>query len=313
MWPKSKASSNSSSLLLKQHQGRKESLLYHFSREKLVEKTLFACAISSTLAIATITIFIFYSGLPLILKVGFRDFVLNSQWLPMQGIFGIFPMIIGSIMVTFGALVLAVPLGLGGAIFLAEFAPHRVALFLRPAIQLMAGIPSVVYGFWGLITLVPLLRSIFGGSGFSALAGSNILAIMILPTVINISEDTIRSIPKTYKEGSLSLGSTHWQAVKHILLPASRQGIMAAIILGMGRAIGETMAIIMVAGNVPAMPSSFLDPVRTLTGNIVIEIGYAHGDHQLALFATSVILFVFIMILNIAVNIRFTRKVRADG
>lgn len=280
-------------------------------REKIIEKVLFASASVSILAIATITVYVFYSGLPLIFELGFRDFILNAQWRPMQGIFGIYPMIIGSIMVTVGALVLAVPLGVAGAVFLAEFAPQKMSSILRPSIQLLAGIPSVIFGFWGLITLVPLLRSVFGGSGFSALAGSIILAIMILPTIISISEDSIRSVPKHYKEGSLSLGSTHWQAVKHILLPSSRQGIITAVVLGMGRAIGETMAIIMVAGNVPAMPGSFLDPVRTLTGNIVIEIGYAYGDHQRALFATGAVLFIFIMVLTVFVNMRLFRKVKS--
>ncbi|UNC93946.1 phosphate ABC transporter permease subunit PstC [Candidatus Contubernalis alkaliaceticus] len=274
----------------------------------MVEKLLFICAITSIVAVSTITIFVFYSGLPLIFKIGIKDFIFNSTWAPMQGIFGIFPMIAGSIMVTFGALALAVPLGIGGAIFLAEFAPKFITRFLRPAIQLLAGIPSVVYGFWGLIILVPLMRNYFGGSGFSALAGSIILAIMILPTIVNISEDAILSVPNEYKEGSLALGSTHWQTIKHVILPCARPGVITGIVLGMGRAIGETMAIIMVTGNVAAMPDSFLDPVRTLTGNVVIEIGYAYGDHQQALFATGVVLFVFIMILNILVNLKFKKE-----
>nr|WP_320415627.1 phosphate ABC transporter permease subunit PstC [Candidatus Contubernalis alkalaceticus] len=276
--------------------------------ENMVEKLLFICAITSIVAVSTITIFVFYSGLPLIFKIGIKDFIFNSTWAPMQGIFGIFPMIAGSIMVTFGALALAVPLGIGGAIFLAEFAPKFITRFLRPAIQLLAGIPSVVYGFWGLIILVPLMRNYFGGSGFSALAGSIILAIMILPTIVNISEDAILSVPNEYKEGSLALGSTHWQTIKHVILPCARPGVITGIVLGMGRAIGETMAIIMVTGNVAAMPDSFLDPVRTLTGNVVIEIGYAYGDHQQALFATGVVLFVFIMILNILVNLKFKKE-----
>ncbi len=276
--------------------------------ETLVEKILFICAITSIVAVFTITIFVFYSGLPLIFRIGVRDFIFNTTWAPMQGIFGILPMIAGSIMVTFGALALAVPLGVGGAIFLAEFAPKIITRVLRPAIQLLAGIPSVVYGFWGLITLVPLLRGYFGGSGFSALAGSIILAIMILPTIVNISEDAILSVPNSYKEGSLALGSTHWQTIKHVMLPCARPGVITGIVLGMGRAIGETMAIIMVTGNVPAMPASFLDPVRTLTGNVVIEIGYAYGDHQQALFATGVVLFIFIMFLNILVNLKIKKE-----
>ncbi len=276
--------------------------------EKIVEKVLFLCAVSSVLAVFIISFFVFYSGLPLIFRTGLGGFIFNSQWAPMQGSFGILPMIAGSIMVTLGALIIAVPLGLGGSIFLAEFAPKFVARILRPAVQLLAGIPSVVYGFWGLIILVPFLRSYFGGSGFSALAGSIILAIMILPTIVNISEDAIISIPGEYKEGSLALGATRWQTVKHVLLPCARPGVITGIVLGMGRAIGETMAVIMVTGNVASMPSSILDPVRTLTGNVVMEIGYAHGDHQQALFATGVVLFVFIMALNLLVNLRIKKE-----
>ncbi|RQD76845.1 MAG: phosphate ABC transporter permease subunit PstC [Candidatus Syntrophonatronum acetioxidans] len=278
--------------------------------ESLVEKILFLCAITSIVAVFTITFFIFYMGLPLIFRTGLNDFLLNTQWAPLRSIFGILPMIMGSVMVTLGALVIAVPLGLGGAIFLAEFAPKYITRILRPAIQLLAGIPSVVYGFWGLIILVPILRSYLGGSGFSALAGSIILAIMILPTIVNISEDSLLSVPGAYKEGSLALGATSWQTIKHVILPCARPGIITAIVLGMGRAIGETMAIIMVTGNVASMPQSFLDPVRTLTGNIVIEIGYAHGEHQEALFATGVVLFVFIMVLNILVNLRLKKEER---
>lgn len=278
-------------------------------KEKVMEKILVVCAGTSIIAVAAITVFVFYSGLPLIFKVGVKNFIFNSHWSPTNGSFGILPMIIGSAMVTFGALVIAVPLGVGGAVFLAEFAPKSISRILRPAIQLLAGIPSVVYGFWGLTTLVPLMREHFGGSGFSALAGSIILAIMILPTIINISEDAIRSIPSEYKEGSLALGATHWQTVKNVLIPYASQGLVTAIVLGMGRAIGETMAIIMVTGNAQGMPRSFMGPVRTLTGNIAMEIGYAHGDHQQALFATGVVLFIFIMVLNLMVNLRFKKKV----
>lgn len=277
-----------------------------------MEKVLFLCAVTSILAVFLITIFVFYSGLPLIFKEGITNFVLGTRWKPLEGIFGIFPMIVGSFLVTLGALVMAIPLGLGGAIFLAEFAPQRAVHLLRPAVQLLAGIPSVVYGFWGLTVLVPFLRNYFGGSGFSALAGSIILAVMILPTIVNISEDAIRSVPEHYKEGSLGLGATRWQTIKHILLPCARRGVITGVVLGMGRAIGETMAVIMVTGNVPALPQSFLDPVRTLTGNIVIEIGYAYGDHQQALFATGAVLFVFIMLLNLLINLRLKKEVLPD-
>ncbi|MCL5289920.1 MAG: phosphate ABC transporter permease subunit PstC [Firmicutes bacterium] len=203
--------------------------------------------------------------------------------------------------VTFGALIIGVPLSVGCAIFLAEIAPKQVTRVIRPAIELLAGIPSVVYGFYGLVILVPLIREIFGGRGFSILGGSVVLAIMILPTIINISEDAIRAVPKEYKEGSLALGATHWQTIKKVIVPSARSGILTAIVLGMGRAIGETMAVIMVVGNVAALPESILDPIRTLTGNIAIEMGYAAGEHSQALFATGIVLFVIIMILNFMV------------
>ncbi len=271
-------------------------------RERYVEGTLLACAMTSIVAVVVISVFVFASGLPLIIREGLGGVVLNRNWSPMQGSFGILPMIVGSGMVTVGALFLAVPAGLLGAVFMAEFAPARVANVLRPTIQLLAGIPSVVYGFWGLVVLVPFLRRIFGGSGFSAVAGAIILAIMILPTVINLSEDALRSVPREFNEGSMALGATHWQTVKNVQIPAAKQGIVTGVVLGTGRAIGETMAVIMVTGNVPGMPSSFLDPVRTLTGNIVIEMAYAHGDHMQALFATGVVLFVFIMLLNLLIS-----------
>ncbi len=276
--------------------------------ENAVKKVLFLAAITSVLAITVITFFVFHSGLPLMVRTGIREFVFGMQWRPMQGIFGIFPLVVGSIMVTLGALCIAVPLGMGGAIFLAEFAPGFIIQPMRQAIQLLAGIPSVVYGFWGLTTLVPFLRNHLGGTGFSALAGSIILAIMILPTIINISEDAIRSVPPEYKDGSLALGATHWQTVKHVLLPVATKGIIVGVVLGMGRAIGETMAMIMVTGNVTKIPGSFLDPVRTLTGNVAIEMGYAFGDHQQALFATGVVLFIFIMALNLLVNLSLRNR-----
>ncbi|MFO8059457.1 MAG: phosphate ABC transporter permease subunit PstC [Bacillota bacterium] len=271
-------------------------------QERLLEGSLLVCAMTSIVAVTIITVFVFAGGLPLIVREGLSDLVFGRVWRPLQGLFGILPMIAGSIMVTVGALVLAVPASLLGAVFMAEFAPERVANVLRPTIQLLAGIPSVVYGFWGLVVLVPFLRNFFGGSGFSAVAGAIILAIMILPTIINLSEDALRSVPREFKEGSMALGATHWQTVKHVQVPAAMQGIVTGVILGMGRAIGETMAVIMVTGNVPGMPSSVLDPVRTLTANIVIEMAYAHGDHMEALFATGVVLFVFIMMLNLSIN-----------
>jgi len=203
---------------------------------------------------------------------------------------------------------LGIPISLCCSIFLAEFAPATLRNLFRPAIQLLAGIPSVVYGFWGLLFVVPLIRDYLGGPGLSILAGSIILAIMILPTVISISEVSILALPRQYKEGALALGMTHWQTIRSVQLPAAKSGIVAAIILGIGRAIGETMAVIMVLGNAVALPRSILDPVRTLTTNIGIEMGYASGEHRQALFATGIVLFVIIMILNSAAQYIVRKK-----
>jgi phosphate transport system permease protein len=255
-------------------------------------------ALSTLSVLALITVFIFIKGVPIISKVGFFHFVFGMKWAPSQGDFGIFPMIIGSLSVTLGAAIIGVPIAICCSIFLAEFAPVKLRNIFRPAIQLLAGIPSVVYGFWGVIFIVPAIRNYLGGPGLSILAGSIILAIMILPTIISISEVTLLALPRQYKEGALALGLTHWQTIRSLLLPASKSGIVAAIILGIGRAIGETMAVIMVLGNAVAIPTSILDPVRTLTTNIGIEMGYASGEHQQALFATGIVLFVIIMLLN---------------
>jgi len=267
-------------------------------RENLSGYIFFALALSSISVLALITVFIIVQGAPFIAKYGLFDFIFGMEWAPGQEKFGIFPMIAGSLSVTIGAAVIGVPVGICCSIFLAEFAPPALRNIFRPAIQLLAGIPSVVYGFWGLIFIVPLIRNYLGGPGLSILAGSVILAIMILPTVISISEVSILALPPQYKQGALALGMTHWQAIRSVLLPAAKSGIVASIILGIGRAIGETMAVIMVLGNAVAMPSSILDPVRTLTTNIGIEMGYAAGDHRQALFATGIVLFVIIMILN---------------
>jgi len=267
-------------------------------REKLSGRIFFALAISSIAALALITVFILVKGLPIIKSVGLFKFIFGMKWAPGQGEFGIFPMIVGSVAVTLGAGLVGVPVGICCAIFLAEFAPAPLRNVFRPAIQLLAGIPSVVYGFWGLLFIVPLIRNYLGGPGLSILAGSVILGIMILPTIISISEVSLLALPRQYKEGALALGMTHWQTIKSVLLPASKSGIVAAVILGLGRAIGETMAVIMVLGNAVALPRSILDPVRTLTTNIGIEMGYAAGEHQQALFATGIVLFLIIMLLN---------------
>jgi phosphate transport system permease protein len=267
-------------------------------KEKIIEKILLLVALSSIAVLGLITFFIFEQGLPLIWKIGPKAFILGQQWIPSKGLFGIFPMIVSSFWVTIGALSLGIPLGLACTIFLCEWTPPSVGTVLRPAIQLLAAIPSVIYGFWGLVVLVPLVRNYLGGPGLSILSGSVILGFMILPTIISISEDSLKALPPSYKAGALALGATHWQTIWRVLIPAAKSGIVASIILGMGRAIGETMAMIMILGNAVKMPTSFLDSARTLTTNIGIEMGYASGDHRQALFATGVILFIIIMLLN---------------
>ncbi|MFZ5644215.1 MAG: phosphate ABC transporter permease subunit PstC [Bacillota bacterium] len=271
--------------------------------EKSIERLLLASAVTAIFIVLLICLFIFIEGLPVIKKYGIIHFIAGKHWHPGDDTFGLLSMIVGSVYVTIGSLVIGVPLGIGCAIFLAEIAPRKITRFIRPVIELLAGIPSVVYGFYGLVVLVPLIREIFGGRGFSVLAGSIVLAIMILPTIINISEDSIRAVPREYKEGSFALGATHWQTIKKVILPTARSGIITAIVLGMGRAIGETMAIILVTGNVALIPGSILEPVRTLTANIAIEMGYAAGDHASALFMTGIVLFAFIMILNFLVTL----------
>lgn len=267
-------------------------------QEKAISAVLTAIAFSAILGLAIITVFIFKEGLPLILRVGGRDFFLSSDWEPKEGHFGIFSMIVGSLMVTFGAMGVGVVFSIGLAIVLTQFSPPGLTAVLKPVIELLAGIPSVVYGFMGVVTLVPLIRDYLGGPGLSVLAASIVLGIMVLPTVTSISIDALRAVPRPYWEGSIALGATRWQTTHMVMLKAARSGIVAAIILGMGRAIGETMAVIMIAGNALEIPHSILDPVRTLTSNIALEMGYASGQHRQALFATGVTLFVIIMILN---------------
>ncbi len=280
-------------------------------KEKLIGAALAATAFTAIAGLALITAFIFKEGLPLMMKVGLGKFILSSDWYPREGQFGIFPMIVGSLAVTAGAMVIGVVFGVGVAILLTQFCPPRLVGLLKPAIELLAGIPSVVYGFIGVVVLVPFIRERLGGSGLSVLAASVVLGVMVLPTVISISVDALQAVPRPYYEGSLALGATEWQTAHMVMLRAARSGIVAAVILGMGRAIGETMAVIMVAGNTIALPTSLLSPVRTLTSNIALEMGYAAGDHRRALFATGVVLFVLIMTLN-TVALALSRR-RAQG
>ncbi|MSP15783.1 MAG: phosphate ABC transporter permease subunit PstC [Myxococcales bacterium] len=270
--------------------------------EKVVERSLLLVAMSSVAILLLITVFIFREGGPLLVQVGLGNFF-SGAWDPQHDQYGIALMVVGSFAVTSGALLIGVPFGIACAIVLAEMAPPRARSILKPAIEVLAGIPSVVYGFMGIVVLLPMIRTHIGGPGASALAGSIILGIMVLPTVIGISVDALQAVPRSYREASLALGATQWQTIRRVVLPAARSGIVAAVILGMGRAVGETMAVIMVAGNSVQMPHSPLDSVRTLTANIALEMGYAAGDHRAALFATGIVLFVIIMILNTLANL----------
>lgn len=269
-------------------------------KERGIGVLLLATAFGALVVLALIAYFIFQAGVPLIAKVGLWQFLSGTEWNPTAKPpqFGILPMIVGSLWLTVGSLVIGVPLGLAVAIFMVELAPPRLATMMRPAIQLLAGIPSVIYGFIGLTLLAPLVRSAFGGPGLSVLTGAIILGFMILPSIIAISEDAMRAVPIAIREGAVALGSTHWQVITGVIVPTARSGIIAGVILGMGRALGETMAVIMMIGNSLDIPTSPLQPATTLTSNIGLEMAYASGQHREALFATGVVLFIFIMILN---------------
>jgi len=291
--------------------GRKKNKLERTDR--LVRLALLVVAFSAVSVLAVITIFMFEQGTPIMFKYGLRSFLAGSDWYPTEKVFGLWPMIVGSVYVTLGAMVIGVPFGLACAVVLTEFSSLQVRRIIKPVIELLAGIPSVVYGFIGVVILVPFIRENLGGPGLSVLAASIILGIMILPTIISISVDALQAVPLSYREGSVALGATKWQTVKMVLLPAARSGIIASIILGMGRAIGETMAVIMIAGNAASVPGSVLDPVRTLTSNIALEMGYAAGEHRQALFATGVILFIIIMVLNTVANVTSARMKGSRG
>ena len=276
--------------------------------ERLIRLALLLVAFSAVSILLVITIFIFGEGTPIMFKYGLQKFLFSLDWFPLEKSYGLLPMIIGSLFVTAGALVIGVPFGLACAIVLTEFSSKRLRRILKPIIELLAGIPSVVYGFMGVVILVPFIRDNLGGPGLSVLAASIILGIMILPTIISISIDSLEAVPRSYREGSIALGATRWQTTRMVMFPAAKSGIIASIILGMGRAIGETMAVIMIAGNAATIPRSLLDPVRTLTSNIALEMGYAAGEHREALFATGVILFIIIMVLNAIANLTSKRR-----
>ena len=270
--------------------------------ETIMKAVFFITACVSIIAVLLICTFLFASGVPAIKEIGFADFLLGSSWKPGQGLYGIFPMIIGSIYVTAGAIIIGVPIGVFCAVYMAKYCPPGIYRFLKPAVELLAGIPSIVYGFFGLMVIVPMIQNTLGGSGKSLLAASILLGIMILPTIIGVAESNIRAVPEQYYEGALALGASKERSIFKTVLPAAKMGILAGVVLGIGRAIGETMAVVMVCGNQAIMPSGITDGVRTLTANIVLEMGYAAGLHREALIATAVVLFVFILIINIALS-----------
>jgi phosphate transport system permease protein len=277
-------------------------------KEKFMEFIFLIAACTSVLAVALICIFLFMNGVPAMKEIGFLDFLIGKKWKPSNDIFGILPMILGSIYVTAGAIIIGVPIGVLTSIFMAKYCPKSIYPFLKSSIELMAGIPSIVYGFFGLVIMVPLVREVFGGNGSSMLTASLLLGMMILPTIVGVSEAALRAVPSHYYEGALALGATHERSIFFVVLPAAKSGIVAAIVLGIGRVIGETMAVIMVAGNQARLPKGILKGVRTLTANIVIEMGYAADLHREALIATGVVLFVFILIINLSVSLLNRRK-----
>ena len=272
-------------------------------KEKTMEVVFLLAACVSILAVALICVFLFANGVPAMKEIGFADFLLGREWRPGNDIYGIFPMILGSIYVTAGAIIIGVPIGLLTAVFLARYCPAGMYKVVKPGVELLAGIPSVVYGFFGMVVIVPFIRNNFGGSGSSILAASILLGMMILPTIISQSAASIRAVPVSLFAGSLALGATHERSVFCAILPAAKSGILAGIILGVGRAIGETMAVIMVAGNQARMPQGIFQGIRTMTANIVIEMGYAEGLHREALIATGVVLFVFVLLINLAFSV----------
>lgn len=276
-------------------------------KENAMKHIFFLTACVSIAAVILICTFLFASGIPAIKEIGVFQFLLGTKWKPANNLYGIFPMIVGSFYVTAGALFVGVPVGILTAVFMACFCPRNIYAPLKAAVNLMAGIPSVVYGFFGLVVLVPFVREVFGGRGMSVLTASVLLGLMILPTIISVSEASIRAVPESYYEGGLALGASHERSVFYIMLPAAKSGIFAGVVLGIGRVVGETMAVMMVAGNQTVIPDSLLSGVRTLTTNIVLEMGYSTDLHREALIGTAVVLFVFILLINLSLSL-FKRR-----
>ncbi len=277
-------------------------------KERIAEILFFAGALFSVLSVLLICLFLFINAIPTIAEIGPFRFLLGTKWKPSSDIYGILPMILASVYVTALSILFGVPLGILSAVYMAFFCPKRIYKFLRSAVELLAGIPSIVYGFFGLMVIVPFMQHLFGGSGKSMLTASVLLALMILPTIITVSENSLRSVDPALMSGALSLGDTKEKAVFRVIIPAARSGILSSVILGVGRSIGETMAVIMIAGNQAVMPSSILKGVRTMTANIVLEMGYAADLHRQALIATGAVLFVFILIINLAFSALSRRR-----
>lgn len=278
------------------------------AKERIMQVVFALCACVSILAVILICVFLFANGVPGIAKIGPLSFFTGTTWKPGNNKFGILPMILGSIYVTGDAVLIGVPIGVLTATYMAKFCNTRVYKVMKPATELLAGIPSVVYGFFGIKVLVPMVRQVFGGDGSSILTASILLGVMILPTIIGVIEPAIRAVPESYYEGALALGATHERSIFSVMLPAAKSGILAGIILGIGRAMGETMAVVMVCGNQPRLPAGILKGARTLTANIVIDMGYATGLHREALIATGVVLFVFILLINLSFSVLKRRK-----
>lgn len=281
-------------------------------KEKGMKVVFLIAACTSVLAVLLICIFLFANGLPTIAQIGPLKFLFGQEWKPSNDKFGILPMIVASIYVTGGAILVGVPIAVLTSVFMARYCPKRIYGILKSGIELMAGIPSIVYGFFGLVLIVPLIRDVFGGPGASMLAAIILLGIMILPTIVGVTEAAIRGVPESYYEGSLALGATKERSIYAVMLPAAKSGILAGIVLGIGRAIGETMAVVMIAGNQPRMPKGLLKGVRTMTMNIVTDMGYATGLHRQALIATAVVLFVFILIINLSLSL-LNRRSENEG
>ncbi len=282
-------------------------------KEFIIEKLIFICGIASIIFVGLIFVFLLKEGLAVFQTVKPFDFLFGKSWYPISepAQLGIWPLILGSIIVTIGATIISVPIGVACAVYIAEIAPQSIKEVLKSGIELLAAIPSVVLGFIGMITLVPWVKATFHlPTGLTALSGSIILAFMAMPTIVSIAEDALYSVPKTYKEGALALGATHWQTIYRVILPAASSGILAAIMLGIGRVIGETMAVMMITGNSAIIPHSILQPVRTLTATIAAEMGEAvvGSEHYFALFAIGIVLFVISFAINVSADLFLHKK-----